>query len=598
MLQGEALMPRSPRAAWLGNLQAGTTTAVVIIPQAMAYSLVAGLEPIHGLYASLLPLVVYALIGRSRELAVGPGALDTLLVGAALASLSFVTPENHAAYAALIALEVAAIQLLLGLLRAGFLVNFLSAPVLSGFTSAAAITIALSQVGNLLGFRLEATPHFHELVHQVATKVGATSPLTALVGLACIALLVMGKRRMPRSPYALGVVAAATAVSALTDLDGQGVAVVGAIPSGLPAFELPPLTWEGVLAVLPTSVTIAFVGYLTMITIAKAFAEKNRYEIEPSRELVASGAANLLAGLTQGFPVSASFSRSAVHAAAGATSPRSLFVVAGWVALTLLLLTGLLEQLPKATLAAIIITAVWGLIDFKTVVRLRRVKPVDMWVLVITFVATLAVGIESGILIGVLASLVVFLVESTRPHTAVLGRLGESTDFRNVRHHPDAITYPGLVIIRIDAQFYFGNVTFLKAFLRELEREAREPVRAIILEACSFTQLDSSAEAALSGIIGDYDKRGIWFAFASVKVPVLRVMKASGLYQRLGPERFFMNVDDAVRAWQGSAGKGGAAGVSAARPGGVDGPHPGAAHGDEQEHEAEDHRELAPVHDR
>jgi len=550
-------MAPAPRSAWLGNLQAGTTTAVVIIPQGMAYSLVAGLEPIHGLYASLLPLVVYALIGRSRQLAVGPGALDTLLVGASLASLSFVTPGTHAGYAALIALEVATIQLVLGLFRAGFLVNFLSAPVLSGFTSAAAITIALSQFGNLLGFKLESTPHFHELLHQIFSRLGSISPLTALVGLACIALLVFGKKVAPRSPYALGVVALAAAISAATGLVDEGVAIVGAIPSGLPSFELPPISWQSIVAVLPTSIAIAFVGYLTMITIAKAFAEKHRYDVEPSRELVASGAANLVAGLTQGFPVSASFSRSAVHAAAGATSPYALLVTAGWVALTLLLLTGLLHDLPKATLAAIIITAVYGLIDFKTVERLRRVKPIDMWVLVVTFVATLGVGIEAGILIGVAASLVVFLVESTRPHTAVLGRLGETTDFRNVRNHPEATTYPGLVIIRIDAQFYFGNVTFLKAFLRELEREAKEPVRAIILEACSFTQLDSSAESALSAIIEDYDKRGLWFSFASVKVPVLRVMKASGLYQRLGPERFFMNVDDAVKAWLARGQEGG-----------------------------------------
>ena len=537
------------RSALLGNLQAGTTTAVVIIPQGMAYSLVAGLEPIHGLYASLLPLIVYALIGRSRELAVGPGALDTLLVGASLASLAFVTPGTQAGYAALIALQVAAIQLLLGVLRAGFLVNFLSAPVLSGFTSAAAITIALSQFGNLLGFRLESTPHFHELVHQIATRLTAISPLTALVGVACIVLLVLGKKLVPRAPYALGVVALATAVSAALGLAGEGVAIVGGIPAGLPSFELPPITWDSFVALLPTAVTIAFVGYLTMITIAKAFAEKNRYEVEPSRELVAAGAANLVAGLTQGFPVSASFSRSAVHAQAGASSPFALLVTASWVALTLLLLTGLLHDLPKATLAAIIITAVYGLIDFRTVRRLRRVKPVDMWVLVITFVATLGVGIETGILIGVLASLIVFLVESTRPHTAVLGRLGDSADFRNVRNQPEARTYPGLVIIRIDAQFYFGNVTFLKAFLRRLEHEAKEPVRAIVLEACSFTQLDSSAESALSAIIEDYDKRGIWFAFASVKVPVMRVMKASGLYERLGAGRFFMNVDDAVKAW-------------------------------------------------
>lgn len=539
------------KKALLGNLVAGTTTAVVIIPQGMAYSLVAGLPPIHGLYASLLPLVVYAIVGRSRELAVGPGALDTLLVGASLATLSFVTPETRPAFAALLALEVALIQLVLGALRAGFLVNFLSAPVLSGFTSAAAIVIALSQAGNLLGFKLESTPYFHELLADLVTHLERTHPLTMAFGVVSIVLLVLGKRLAPRSPYALGVVAVATLVSVLIGASESGVPVVGAIPSGFPDVTLPDLThlsWDHVLALFPTALTIAFVGYLTMITIAKLFAEKNRYDISPDRELMASGAANLAAGLTSGFPVSASFSRSAVHAQAGATSPRALLVVAGWVALTLLLLTGLIHALPKATLAAIIMTAVYGLIDRKTPRRLWKVKRIDAAVLGVTFAATLTLGIETGVLVGIAASLMVFLFESTRPHAAILGRVGATADFRNIRNYPDAITYPGILVVRIDAQFYFGNVTFLKDFLRRAERETTAPIRHVILEACSFTQLDSSAESALSGIIDDYAKRGVTFAFASVKMPVMRVMKASGLYEKLGPGRFFMNVDEAVQA--------------------------------------------------
>jgi len=543
------LMDAAQKAALWRNFQAGTTTAVVIIPQGMAYSLVAGLEPIHGLYAALLPLVVYAFIGRSRELAVGPGALDTLLVGAALSTMAFVTPETHAGFAALLALEVAAIQLVLGFLRAGFLVNFLSAPVLSGWTSAAAIVIALSQMGNLLGFKLEATPFFHELVVDLGGKLDGLHWQTAVIGVASIALLVLGKRHIPRAPYALGVVVFATLVSTLSGAPGAGVSVVGSIPSGFPSIALPELSFTTLVALFPTALTIAFVGYLTTITIAKLFAEKNRYDINPDRELIAAGGANLVAGLTQGFPVSASFSRSAVHAQAGATSRFALLVVAGWVALTLLFLTSLIHDLPKATLAAIIITAVYGLIDVKMAKRLRRVKPIDLLVLAVTFVATLVIGIETGILIGIATSLGVFLFESTRPHAAVLGRLGDGPDFRNVRNRPDATTYPGLIIVRIDAQFYFGNVTFLKDFLRRIESAAAAPVKAIVLEACSFTQLDSSAESALSGITDDYRKRGVRFMVASVKVPVLNVMKASGLYEKLGPDNFFLNVDDAVNTW-------------------------------------------------
>lgn len=539
-------MPRRRSDLW-ANVQAGTTTAVVIIPQGMAYALVAGLEPIHGLYASLLPLVAYALFGRSRELAVGPGALDTLLVGVSLSGLAFVNPDTHAAYAALLALMVAALQLALGALRAGFLVNFLSSPVLSGFTSAAALTIAASQLGNLLGFPLSASPHFHELAAGVARGLPDVDPTTAAVGLVSVALLVLGKRRWPRAPYALAVVVLATVVAALADLESAGLRVIGAVPSGLPDLSLPDLDPDQLVALLPTAATIAFVGYLTMISIAKTFADRHRYTISPNRELFAAGAANLAAGLTQGFPVSASFSRSAVHASAGSTSPYALLVTAAWVALTLLLLTDAIHHLPRATLAAIIITAVSGLVNVAAVRRLYRVKRSDMVLLLVTFAATLGVGIEPGILIGVGCSLMLFLYRTTRPHAAVLGRLGDSPDFRNVKNHPHATTYPGVLALRIDAQFYFGNVTFLRAYLARCEAAAPEPVRFVVLEACSLNQLDSSADAALHTLVDAYAARGVRFVVASAKMPVLKVMRASGFYDKLGADAFFMNVDDAVR---------------------------------------------------
>lgn len=542
-------MTDSPRSRLLANIQAGTTSAVIIIPQGMAYAMVAGLEPIHGLYASLLPLIVYALFGRSRELAVGPGALDTILVGAALSALPFVTEANYAWHAALLAGLVAVIQIGLGLLRAGFVVNLLSAPVVSGFTSASAIIIATNQVGLLLGFKLPAAQRFQDLAAGLVDGVGGLDPLTAAFGLGSAVLLVLGKRHFPRAPYALAVVALATVLGALLDVSSAGVRIIGQIPAGLPSFEIPPITLDSIVALLPTALTIAFVSYLTVISIARTFADRNRYEIGPSHELVATGLMNLAAAVTRGFPVSASFSRSAVHAQAGATSPRALLVSAAWVALTLLFLTDLLRTLPKATLAAVIITAVYGLIDVKTMRHLRKVKPIDLLTLLVTFFATLFIGIEKGILIGVGVSVAAFIVETTRPHTAILGRLGDSPDFRNLRHNPDAITYPGLVILRIDAQYYFGNVTFLKSLLKRLEQESNVPLRGVLIEACSLTQLDSSAAAALRAIADDYAARGIRLMFASVKVPVLKVMQASGLYARVGADAYYMNLDDAVRDW-------------------------------------------------
>ena len=532
----------------LRNFQAGTTTAILLIPQSMAYALVAGVPPVYGLYASLLPLVVYALLGRSRELALGPGALDTLLIGVTIGSLSVASNPNAATVAAVIAFQVAMIQIVLGLLRGGFLINFLSKPVISGFTSAAALTIAISQVKNLLGMDIDRSSRFYEEFWQLVTHVEEIHLMTAMIGIGSLFFIAMAKRIKKSFPNALAVVILATIVGAILKVDQNQVSVLGAIPQGIPQFGFVWVTQELFVTLLPSSMAIAAVGYLTTISIARTFADRSRYDIAPNRELIALGASNFVASFSQGFPVSASFSRSAVHAEAGSTSPYSLVVVAAWIFLTLLFLTEYLYYLPTATLAAIIILAVLGLIDFTLVKHLRKTKQSDMWLLLLTFFSTLIVGIVEGILIGVVFSLGLFLYLTTRPHTAILGRVGNTADFRNLKHYPEATTYTGVIIIRIDAQFYFGNVSFLKTLLKKLEKESLSPLKTIIIEACSIAQLDSSADSVLHDIADDFKERNIELKFASVKVPVLRVMKASGLYDKIEERNFFMNIDDAVQS--------------------------------------------------
>jgi SulP family sulfate permease len=531
----------------LRNFQAGTTTAILLIPQSMAYALVAGVPPVYGLYASLLPLVVYALLGRSREMALGPGALDTLLIGVTVGSLSMASNPNAATVAAIIAFQVAIIQIVLGLLRGGFLINFLSKPVISGFTSAAALTIAISQVKHLLGMDIDRSSRFYEEFWQLVTHVEEIHLMTAMIGIGSLCFIAMAKRIKKSFPNALAVVILAAIVGAILKVDQSQVSVLGAIPQGLPQFGFVWVTQELFVTLLPSSVAIAAVGYLTTISIARTFADRNRYDIAPNRELIALGASNFVASLSQGFPVSASFSRSAVHAEAGSTSPYSLVVVAAWIFLTLLFLTEYLYYLPTATLAAIIILAVLGLIDFTLVRHLRKTKQSDMWLLLLTFFSTLIVGIVEGILIGVVFSLGLFLYLTTRPHTAILGRVGNTADFRNLKNYPEATTYAGVIIIRIDAQFYFGNVSFLKTLLKKLEMESPSPLKTIIIEACSIAQLDSSADSVLNDIADDFKERNIELKFASVKIPVLRVMKASGLYDKIEERNFFMNIDDAVQ---------------------------------------------------
>jgi SulP family sulfate permease len=531
----------------LRNFQAGTTTAILLIPQSMAYALVAGVPPVYGLYASLLPLVVYALLGRSREMALGPGALDTLLIGVTIGSLSMASNPNAATVAAIIAFQVAIIQIVLGLLRGGFLINFLSKPVISGFTSAAALTIAISQVKHLLGMDIDRSSRFYEEFWQLVTHVEEIHLMTAMIGIGSLCFIAMAKRIKKSFPNALAVVILAAIVGAILKVDQNQVSVLGAIPQGLPQFGFVWVTEELFVTLLPSSVAIAAVGYLTTISIARTFADRNRYDIAPNRELIALGASNFVASLSQGFPVSASFSRSAVHAEAGSTSPYSLVVVAAWIFFTLVFLTEYLYYLPTATLAAIIILAVLGLIDFTLVRHLRKTKQSDMWLLLLTFFSTLIVGIVEGILIGVVFSLGLFLYLTTRPHTAILGRVGNTADFRNLKNYPEATTYAGVIIIRIDAQFYFGNVSFLKTLLRKLEMESPSPLKTIIIEACSIAQLDSSADSVLNDIADDFKERNIELKFASVKIPVLRVMKASGLYDKIEERNFFMNIDDAVQ---------------------------------------------------
>lgn len=531
----------------LSNFQAGTTTAILLIPQSMAYALVAGVPPVYGLYASLLPLVVYALLGRSREMALGPGALDTLLIGVTIGSLSMASNPNAATVAAIIAFQVAIIQIVLGLLRGGFLINFLSKPVISGFTSAAALTIAISQVKHLLGMDIDRSSRFYEEFWQLVTHVEEIHLMTAMIGIGSLCFIAMAKRIKKSFPNALAVVILAAIVGAILKVDQNQVSVLGAIPQGLPQFGFVWVTQELFVTLLPSSVAIAAVGYLTTISIARTFADRNRYDIAPNRELIALGASNFVASFSQGFPVSASFSRSAVHAEAGSTSPYSLVVVAAWIFFTLVFLTEYLYYLPTATLAAIIILAVLGLIDFTLVRHLRKTKQSDMWLLLLTFFSTLIVGIVEGILIGVVFSLGLFLYLTTRPHTAILGRVGNTADFRNLKNYPEATTYAGVIIIRIDAQFYFGNVSFLKTLLKKLEMESPSPLKTIIIEACSIAQLDSSADSVLNDIADDFKERNIELKFASVKIPVLRVMKASGLYDKIEERNFFMNIDDAVQ---------------------------------------------------
>lgn len=536
------------RAHLRGDLTAGLTTAVLLIPQSMAYAALAGLPPIVGLYASTVPLVIYALLGTSRQLAVGPVAMVSLLVAAGVGQLADPATPEYVGLAVLLALMVGVIQAGMGTLKAGFLTNFLSHPVISGFTSAAAIIIALSQLGPLLGVPIPRSHHVHEVIANAADRVGDVHLPTLAIGLGTV-LLLLGLRRWKRTfPSALTVVVIGTGLAAWLGLDVAGVAVVGDVPGGLPGFALPEMSGDTIGALLPIAIAIALVSFMESISVAKAFARRNRYDVNPNRELVGLGMANVFGSLFGGYPVTGGFSRTAVNAEAGAKSGLAALVTAALVALTLLFLTPLFYFLPKAVLAGIVMVAVLGLVDVAEVKHLWKVNRGDLALLVITFVATLTLGIEQGIGIGVGASLLWLTVRITRPHTAVLGRLPGTDIYRNLANFPEARPTDGVLALRVDAQFFFGNVTFLKDTLKRLEAELGGTLSAIVIDASAINQLDSSADAALHELLEDYQRRDIDLFLANVKGPVRRTMQRSGFWDQLGEDHFFLEVHDAMLA--------------------------------------------------
>ena len=529
------------------DIIAGLTTAVMLVPQAMGYALLAGLPPIHGLYASVAPILLYAALGTSRHLAVGPVAMDSILVAGAVGAIATVGVEQYVLLAAALGVMVGIIQAALGFMRAGFLVNFLSRPVVAGFTAAAALIIAASQFGNLLGIELPRTHHVHLVVWSAIQHFSEWSWPTLGIGVVSVVALVVAKKRFPKFPAALAVVVAATLVVWLLGLAGNGVAIVGEVPAGLPGFTIPTVDVAILVELIPAAGTIALVSFMEAISVGRTFATQFRYDIHPNRELIALGFANLGGGVTGGYPVAGGFSRTAVNARAGARTQLAALVTCAVVVLTLLFLTGAFYYLPKAALSAIIVAAVASLIDIKGAREVYRVKPTDGYLLVLTFFATLSLGIQWGILVGVGASVLLFLVRTTRPHFAVLGRIPESQTYLSVGRHPHAETLPGIILVRIDAQFYFGNVSFLKETVRRLVEESEVPVRYFVLEAAGVNGLDSAAAATLQELDQELEEQGIKLVLTRIKGPVRDVLHRAGLLEKLAHEgRVYLSTHRAI----------------------------------------------------
>lgn len=525
--------PRYQRGDLRSDLAAGLTVGAMLVPQAMAYALLAGLPPEVGLYAATVPVIVYALFGTSRQLAVGPVAIVSLLTASALAPLVEEGTAGYLGAAALLALMVGVVHIVLGAGRLGFLVNFLSHSVLVGFTAAAAIIIGFSQAKHLFGISTDRKDRFYLTVVEFFDNVADTNLQTLAVGSTSLVTLVALKKLAPKVPAALVVVVGSILAVNAFGLESRGVKVVGDIPDSLPAFGLPDFSGSLVGNLAVTAFVITLVGFMESIAVAKVYARRHRYEIEPNRELVGLGAANIAAGLFGGYPVTGGFSRTAVNDTAGARTPLASLVTAGIVIATIAFLTPLFASLPNAALGAIIIIAIVGLVDVAEMRHIARVKKTDLIGLSFAFGATLILGIELGILVAVVASMLVVFARMSTPHTAVLGHVEGTTSYRNVDRFPEASTVDGIRIVRIDAALSFVNAVHTKKLIVAHADEVTQHPRALIVDASGINDLDATGAEMLRELLAELDDRDVVLHLTDVKGPVRDVLHAAGLWEQL-----------------------------------------------------------------
>jgi len=532
---------------WLsGDISAGLTVGVMLIPQGMAYSMLAGLPPIYGLYAVTIPLIIYALLGTSRQLAVGPVAMVSLLIASGVGQLSEAGSDEYITLSILLAFLVGSIQLSMGVFRLGFLVNFLSHPVIAGFTSSAAIIIGFSQFKHLLGVKISGEK-FSEIFMQLLKEAGNIHIPTLIIGVVSVILLLLVKRVNKKIPGPLVVVLLGIIVVYLGSLTNQGVKIVGDIPGGLPSFHIFSMNWDSIQTLLPTAFTIAFVGFMESIAVAKAIQARHKdYKLDANQELKALGIANIAGSFFKSFPVTGGFSRTAVNDQAGAKTGLASIISASLIIITLLFLTSYFYYLPNAVLAAIIIVAVYGLIDFKEAKYLWKTDRTDFFLFISAAIGTLVLGIEEGIILGVILSLALLIFRVSYPHYSQLGLINDGREFINVLRDKNAKIDNKIVIMRFDAQLFFANINYFKEKVELLISERKNP-EFFILDARPVSTVDSTAIHALHELIDELKSSGVTFIIANVIGPVRDKLASSGITDQIGKEKCFSSLFDAYQ---------------------------------------------------
>ena len=534
-----------------GDFIAGITVSIILIPQGIAYALIAGLPPIYGLYCALVPQLVYAIFGSSRQVAIGPVAMDSLIVATGVSTLALAGSDSYIAIAILLAFMVGTIQFLLGVFRLGFIVNFLSKPVISGFTSAVALTIGINQFRNLFGVDFVQSDQIQYVLEDIWFTIKDYNFYTTAIGLTSVGVIILLRKINKKIPNALLVVVVGILTIRYFGDEFSDVAIVKDIPSGLPSFSFPEMDISQMRELLPIALTLVMVGYLETISIGKSLeAKQDEYKLRPNQELIALGLSNIIGSWFKAYPSTSSFSRSAINQESGATTGMASLVSVVMVLLTLLFLTPLFYHLPKTVLAAIIIVAVFGLVNIKEAIFLWKANNLDFWLLVITFFSTLLFGIEYGIMIGVGLSLIILIFRTSRPYVAELGKVPDSDFYRNKERFNEVILDDEVLVFRFDAQLFYANASYFIETLELMVEEKGSHLKLIVLDAESINRVDSTGVEMLKERIRFYHKKNILFYFAGVKGPVRDHLFRGKILDIITLDHFYMRVNGAVNYYK------------------------------------------------
>lgn len=538
-------LPRYETAWLASDLVAGVTLAAYAIPVSLAYATLAGLPPYYGIYCYLVGGVAYAIFGTSRQLAVGPTSAIAMLVGTTVAGMAGGDPARWAGIAALTALVVAALSGVAWVFRLSGLVSFISQTILTGFKAGAALTIALTQLPKLFGVP-GGGDNFFERAWILATQLGQTNLVVLMLGVAALALLIIGDKFLPGSPVALVVVALTICVVSLVGLVDHGVSVVGALPPGLPTFSWPSLRLRDVDGVIPLAAACFLLAYVEGVSAARTLADKHGYKINPRQELLALGAANLSAAFFQGFPVAGGLSQSSVNDKAGARTPLALVCASVAIGICLLFFTGLLHNLPNVVLAAIVLVAVRGLFDVAALRHLWRVSRIEFSIAMVALLGVLLLGILKGVLVAVIVSLLMLLATAARPNVAFLGRIPGSRRYSDLERHPDNENVPGVLIFRVEASLLYFNIDHVRTIVWA-RIAAADSLQLVVCDLSNSPYVDVAGAAFLAALHKELAARRIDFRIAEAHARARDLLRAEELEEQVGYFGRHMSVDQAIR---------------------------------------------------